>query len=79
MIHKMKGKPDHRHDTVAEARSCEELQKAHYVPTTTVTENGLRRPARHQDPCRCGPYDRCWEFRVATARTWRDLFRSYCD
>lgn len=65
---------DHRHSTAAEARLCE----ASGVPAAT--------PNRHDDPCVCGPYDRCWGVRVENARrettrvaALRTLHRAYND
>lgn len=82
-VHKRTGMQDHKHETAAEARLCEQGRQT----TTTVTEKdaeGVKtiREAKHQDPCVCGPYDMCREFRVAKANTtgnWRDEFRAYND
>jgi hypothetical protein len=78
-FHNVTGKIKHQHETVAEARLCEQGR----MTTTTVIDKSdevpVYREAHHQNPCVCGPYDRCWEMRVATARTWRDLFRAYND
>jgi len=35
---------------------------------------------KHQDPCVCGTYDLCWEFRVVKeARTGTSRFWAYND
>lgn len=82
-VHKRKGYIDHKHETAEQARLCEQGRE---TQTTVMEEgtDGLRvyREARHQTPCVCGPYDRCWEFRIATTRrsgNWRDLYRAYND
>ena len=82
-VHKRKGYIDHKHETAEQARLCEQGRQ---TMTTIVSQDSgdlvTYREARHQTPCVCGPYDLCWEFRVAKAcRTcnWRDLYRAYND
>lgn len=77
--HKMVGYLDHQHETVEQARFCEQGRQA---PNTVVIEHGGTRAIVHQTPCVCGPYDRCGDVRVSDAQrsgNWRDRFRSYCD
>lgn len=80
-IHKRKGHVEHKHETVAEARLCEQNRETVTTVYERPKEGGMVtiREAKHQTPCVCGPYDRCWEFRVAGARSQRDLHRAYND
>jgi hypothetical protein len=83
-VHKREGYVDHKHETIAEARLCEQGRMSYHTVTERPKEGGMKtiREAKHQDPCVCGTYDMCYEFRVAKAsRTgkWRDMFRAYND
>lgn len=72
---------DHKHSFASEARECERAAE--------LRAEGLLEGAglvTHDDPCRCGPYDRCWGVRVEDARrapthnaAIRALHRAYND
>lgn len=49
------------------------------LPWGSTTEVTTQTRPEHEDPCRCGTYDRCWGVRVASATSQRDLFRAYND
>lgn len=80
--HKREGYIDHQHETVHQARLCE--QNRTEAGTIKYREDGVlkHRAVQHQTPCVCGPYDRCNEVRMADAQwsgNWRDRFRAYND
>ena len=82
--HVKTGMTEHKHETVAEARLCEQGRRTITTVTAREEKGGVPtyREAQHESPCVCGAYDQCWEFRVAKAsRTgnWRDLYRAYND
>lgn len=81
--HNVRGKSPHKHVTIAEARLCEQGRQT----ITTIKVRGddgipVQREAQHENPCVCGVYDKCWEFRQADfagSGNMRDLFRAYND
>jgi hypothetical protein len=82
-VHKREGYVDHKHETAAQARLCEQ-DRTQAGTVKYRDEDGMlnHREARHQTPCVCSPYDRCAEVRQADAQfsgNWRDRFRSYND
>lgn len=83
-IHQRKGYEAHKHETVAEARMCEQGRQPYDTVVERPKGGGMRtiRAAKHESPCVCGAYDMCYEFRIAKAtRTGnlRYVHRGYND